>query len=204
MRTAISMTLMAIAFLLRSQVAYSCVCCSDPNTFYEAETSLSYAEGVRFTGKMGLYIYGERGEPEEMDIGKSQVSGLISEEAITLALNRDGKQIGALILQPREKPTHKKMGLDFLLTPEFIKKLRFKDAAPIYHEITVKVRVEASEGLKKALDVSFAPEGVLVFHGNSNNCWDPGQPEGRWSFQYSVIKGSTIERGLARGTILAR
>ena len=68
----------------------------------------------------------------------------------------------------------------------------------IYHEIVLKVRVEADEALKKSLGITFARDGIVTLHGNSNHCWDPTYG-GRWSFQYSVSKGPITERGLGRG-----
>ncbi len=203
MKSTLLISIVVALFLFVPDTAHSCACCSGQNMLFDDEmSSLSDANGASLEGKMGMYIYGGKGLPD-IEIGKGlKITGSVATDRITLTLRRNGRYIGILTLKPKGKPIHRMIGLDFILPPESLRKLEVGAEVPIYHEILVNVIVKANRELRNTLGVSFSSDGILIFHGKSNNCWIPSQYGGQWSFRYSVFKNSVTEEGLARGTII--
>ena len=190
--------LFAILFF-RPSIVLACACCSTPNTLVEYPQQLHDLGDIKLDGQLGIWIYDESDGPE-IDVAESEVSGDLNDKGIKFTLTRNKAVLGTLTLSFKEKPIHKRVGLDFILPEDAPQNVEAKDKPGIYHEIVFKVRVEADEALKKSLGVTFARDGILTLHGNSNHCWDPSYG-GRWSFQYSVSKGKITERGMGRGVI---
>lgn len=198
------MTLVAYMVLAVSALSpyrvFSCACCSNTNTFIGWETSFSDLAGIKLDGNMGVYIYGERGEPE-IDVAKAAVSGEISNENINLSLKRADKLLGVLILTPKGKPIYRRIGFDLLLSPEFLNKLDYGLNLPVYHEISVYMDVKADQPLQNALGISFDPNATIRLQGNSNACWDPSEDGSWWTLQYSVRKETVTEEAFAKGKL---
>jgi hypothetical protein len=190
--------LIVILFFSPSLVS-ACACCSNPNIFFEYPEQIRNLGNIELDGTLGVWIYDESDGPE-IDVAESDVSGTLSDKGIKFALTRNKLALGSLTLKFKEKPIHRRIGLDFILPREAPQNVEAKGNPGVYHEIVLKVRVEADEALKKSLGVTFARDGVVILHGNSNNCWEPSDG-GRWSFQYSVSKGSIRERCMGRGDI---
>ena len=197
----ISTALLFCGVALSPLTAQACACCSQENTLDESrEAFYDLEQAVPLQGNLGVYMYGERGEPE-IDVGKSEVSGTLNDKGIKLTLSRNQKTLGTLTLKFKQQPLHKRTGLDFILPDDMLQTLARPEEPPIYHQIDVPVSVQADEALKKALDISFAPEGRVTLHGVGNQCWSPTLG-GRWAFQYSVIKQSVTEHGFGKGQIV--
>ena len=192
-------SLLFVTLLLRPSPVSACACCSTPNTFFEYPEPVHNLGNIELDGKLGVWIYDESDGPE-IDVAESDVSGTLTDKGIKFVLTRNKVALGSLILKFKEKPIHRRIGLDFILPQDAPQNAGANSKPGIYHEIVLKVRVEPDEALKKSLGVTFARDGIVILHGNSNNCWEPTDG-GRWSFQYSVSKGSVTERGMGRGDI---
>ena len=191
--------LLVVILVFRPSLVSGCACCSNPNTFFEYPEPLHDMGKIQLDGQMGVWIYDESDGPE-IDVAESDVSGTLTDKGIKFILTRKNIALGALTLTFKEKPIHRRIGLDFILPEDAPQNVEAKNKPGIYHEIVLKVRVEPDEALKKALGVAFARDGIVTLHGNSNQCWLPTDG-GRWSFQYSVSKGKITERGMGRGLI---
>ena len=189
--------LLFVILFFKPSIVSACACCSSPNTFYEGPEHLHDLGNIKLDGKLGIYIYGERDGPD-IDVAESDVSGILNDKGMKFILTRNKVALGSLTLGFKENPIHRRIGLDFILPEGAPQNVAAKGKPGIYHEIVLKVRVEADEALKKSLGITFARDGIVTLHGNSNHCWDPTYG-GRWSFQYSVSKGPITERGLGRG-----
>lgn len=200
----LSASLLSFLSAVAPLAAEACACCSDANTLSESPEMLSllnHSSPVALKGQMGLDIYGNSDGPG-LDVGQGLLSGQLIKGNLVLTLKRNQKALGTLTLRPQGQPLHRRIGLDFLLQPDdlaLLQKGANPHEVPVYHELSVNVSVTASPELSKALGVSFAPTARLVFHGNSNACWDPIAYDSRWSLWYQVNKGKLSAKGLARG-----
>jgi len=191
--------LLVVMLLFRPCTVSACACCSNPNTLVEYPEPVHDLGNIKLDGQLGIWIYDESDGPG-LDVAESEVSGDLNDKGIKFTLTRNKAVLGSLTLRFKERPIHKRIGLDFILPEDAPQNAAEKNKPGIYHEIVFKVRVEPDEALKKALGVTFARDGIVTLHGNSNQCWDPTDG-GRWTFQYSVSKGKITERGMGRGLI---
>jgi hypothetical protein len=190
-------SVLSILLLMVSETALSCACCSSDHTLFERKGVL---ENARFEGNMGVYIYGEMGQPD-IDNGQGQVSGSIVNGQVQLNISRAEKVLGRLTLKPEGSLIHKGTGFDFFLNEKAIRQLDSHVGVPVYHELSTHVNVVADQALSDALGVTFSALGKLTFHAVGNSCWHNAIAGNYWAFRYAVKKGQVVVRGLARGVI---